>query len=130
MTCPCGSLLTYMECCGQYIEQKALPPTPEALMRSRYTAFTLHNFAYIKATMKGKALAKFKVTHSKDDDNRVKWIGLTVLSTKMKTDRNGFVSFEARYEIDNQPLAIREKSEFRKFGEQWFYIDGKEIKRS
>src|SRR5687767_1109085 len=47
--CPCGgpSLAT---CCGPYLDGTALPPTAEALMRSRYTAYTLKNEPYLLAT--------------------------------------------------------------------------------
>ena len=42
--CPCGGA-SYASCCGPYIAGDALPPTAEALMRSRYTAFTLRDEA-------------------------------------------------------------------------------------
>lgn len=54
--CPCGSKISYSSCCGLYHSAKAIAPTPEALMRSRYTAYTQANFDYIKATMRGKLL--------------------------------------------------------------------------
>jgi SEC-C motif-containing protein len=39
--CPCGLPATYFSCCGRYHqgEQAGRAPTPEALMRSRYSAF-------------------------------------------------------------------------------------------
>lgn len=128
MICPCGNELTYSDCCGKYIEGRELPPTPEALMRSRYTAYTLHDLHYIKSTMKGKALIQFS-DRSSDNTHQVTWMGLTVISSKMKSERNGFVSFEAKYQIENETFSIKEKSEFRKFGEKWFYIDGRKINR-
>ena len=48
-TCPCGgpSLAT---CCGPYLAGEAIAPTAEALMRSRYTAYTQRNEPYLRAT--------------------------------------------------------------------------------
>ena len=40
--CPCGSGLDYGLCCGQYISGAKDAPTAEALMRSRYTAYVVH----------------------------------------------------------------------------------------
>ena len=47
--CPCGSQATYKECCGQY-HSGAPAPTPEALMRSRFSAFVQNKTDYLMAT--------------------------------------------------------------------------------
>ncbi|MBL4770156.1 MAG: hypothetical protein JKY61_03170 [Planctomycetes bacterium] len=41
LMCPCGSQLAKSKCCVRYIQGFENAPTPEALMRSRYTAFTM-----------------------------------------------------------------------------------------
>ena len=41
--CPCGSGSTYDACCGRLHRGPDLAETPEALMRSRYTAYSLGN---------------------------------------------------------------------------------------
>jgi len=51
--CPCGSGRQYSECCGVYISGKAKAPTAEALMRSRYTAYALHDIDYALKTLNG-----------------------------------------------------------------------------
>ena len=49
--CPCGSLHPYADCCGRFIEHpECAAPTAEALMRSRYTAYTLGCESYLLAT--------------------------------------------------------------------------------
>lgn len=53
--CPCGSKQSYLECCGRFIESvntpfPCFPETPEALMRSRFTAYVVKNAAYIVQT--------------------------------------------------------------------------------
>lgn len=48
--CPCGSRRAIRACCGPYLDGEALPPTVEALMRSRYTAYALGRADYVMAT--------------------------------------------------------------------------------
>ena len=40
----------YAGCCGRYIDLGGIAPTAEALMRSRYTAYTLGREDYLLAT--------------------------------------------------------------------------------
>jgi uncharacterized protein YchJ len=47
--CPCGGA-NYAQCCGRFIEQAEVPQTAVELMRSRYTAYTLREDAYLQAT--------------------------------------------------------------------------------
>lgn len=49
--CPCGSTEEFESCCSPYISGNRLAPTAEALMRSRYTAFTLGDLDYIESTI-------------------------------------------------------------------------------
>ena len=51
--CPCDSGQTYVQCCGPWHQGLGLgvfAPTPEALMRSRYSAFALGLVDYLTAT--------------------------------------------------------------------------------
>lgn len=123
--CDCGNPLPYETCCGQYIEHGLLAPTPEALMRSRYTAFVRGHVAYIQATMKGKAAKNFNPEETAAWIKEVTWLGLTVEKYRLKSPRIGVVIFETRYIYQNQEHVLREKSDFQKIGEQWFYVEGK-----
>ena len=51
--CPCDSGQTYVDCCGAWhlgLLQGLHAPTPEALMRSRYSAYVLGLIDYLLAT--------------------------------------------------------------------------------
>lgn len=50
MTCPCCSEKPFSECCEPFISGEQLPQTPEELMRSRYTAYTLVDVEYLIKT--------------------------------------------------------------------------------
>ena len=49
--CPCGSQNNYAECCEPLITGQKAADTPEALMRSRYTAFAEKNIDYLFSSM-------------------------------------------------------------------------------
>lgn len=125
-TCPCGSGHDYNDCCGLYISGNALPDTPVALMRSRYTAFTKKDMDYIKNTMRGKALKKADLDSTEAWIGETTWLGLTIQETKSKTPTTGTVHFIARYEQNGQPHELEEISDFEKIGGKWFYTQGRQ----
>lgn len=124
-TCPCGSQLAYLDCCGLYIEQSQAAPTPEKLMRSRYTAYTEANIDYIKATMRGKPLLNFNEMEAKSWAQKAKWISLKIINTypELKQQNCQFIEFIASYQLDERRESIHEKSEFKKYEGKWFYTD-------
>ena len=124
--CACGSKRDYQSCCGPYLTHQKTPDTPEALMRSRYTAYTEGNIEYIKKTMKGKAAVGFDAADSADFARQVTWIDLQVL--KASDDAGtGFVEFMARFVDDGRVHCMHEVSEFLYESGHWFYVDGKQV---
>jgi SEC-C motif-containing protein len=122
--CPCGSQKYFAECCSPYLEMKQHPETPEQLMRSRYTAYSLADIGYIQNTMRGKALVGFNPNEAKAWTQNVTWVGLKVLRSFLETPEKAFVEFIAQYREQNQLKKIQELSEFHKEGALWFYVDG------
>lgn len=122
-TCPCG-LQEYSNCCAIYHRGDRVAPTPEALMRSRYSAYALADMDYVKKTMLGQALESFDESSAKVWALSVKWLGLQILRVKTQSNDCGFVEFIARFIEGDKERSIRELSEFQKVGERWYYIDG------
>lgn len=122
--CPCGSEKTYAACCAPFIAGEQLPATPEALMRSRYTAYTQANIDYISATMAGKAAAGFDREDATRWARQVKWLGLTVLAAPAVAigTAMGIVEFVARYQLSGKIHYLREKSEFQWLNGRWYYV--------
>ncbi len=120
--CPCGSGQPYEACCGQYLEKGVIPPSPEALMRSRYTAYTQANVDYIEKTMRGPAQRKFNAKDAKQWALSARWDGLEVVSAPAPESDTGFVTFIARFTLNNEPDAIYERSEFEKVDGRWYYL--------
>ncbi|MGQ3891368.1 YchJ family protein [Legionella sp. CNM-4043-24] len=122
--CPCGSALTYQNCCGRFIDQLQAAGSPEQLMRSRYTAYSLTRMDYIKKTMRGRPLEGFDEDEAARWANRIIWLSLTILSTSMATGDKGYVEFKARYLENDRVHYLQEVSEFHREQDKWFYIDG------
>ena len=57
--CPCGSGKAYGECCEPIIKQKELAQSPEALMRSRYTAYVKQEIGWLKESLEATQRSDF-----------------------------------------------------------------------
>ena len=136
MKCPCGGT-SFATCCAPFIAGEALPPTAEALMRSRYTAYSQRNEEYLRATWHPStrpADALFA------DAEKVQWLGLEIKSALRlrkrqahlaETPDSDSVEFVARYKIGGRAHRLHEVSRFLREPDpacdgapRWFYLDG------
>lgn len=122
--CPCGIKKDYAECCGPFIEDRQVPSTPEALMRSRYSAYTQANMDYIAQTMKSPAKDRFDAGSAEEWAKNVEWLKLEVKTSSVE-DKKGFVEFIAYFKEKGEIHTLHEMSEFRLDDGKWFYVDGK-----
>lgn len=135
-SCPCGGP-SYANCCGPYIEGAAIAPTAEALMRSRYTAYTLRLEPYLLATWHASTRPTEPIV-SKEE--KLQWLGLEVKSAlrlrqrkaesmqaEMLASRDS-VEFVARFKVNGRAQRLHEVSNFVREegvgGPRWFYVDG------
>lgn len=116
--CPCGSGLTYAECCRPFHVGAALAPTAERLMRSRYTAFVKRDAKYLMRTW--DHLNRPSTLEFEDD---LEWVGLTILGrTKGGLfDDVGTVEYVARYRSGGERGRQQENSAFIRSGKAWLY---------
>lgn len=121
--CNCGSQKNYADCCERFLSGKEHPHTPEELMRSRYTAYTLGNIDYIMRTMKSPAADDFNAEETKEWSKQVKWLKLEVLNSS-PFDTKGYVEFMAHFTYADKKQVIHERSEFILENGRWYYIDG------
>jgi len=119
-SCPCCSGKLYAECCEIYHTLKAVPSTPEALMRSRYSAYALQKMTYIKKTMCGKAAQGFNANEALLWSRQVKWQRLEVIFAE-NDQQMGWVEFKAFYSLAGKDCCLHEKSEFHFIDGRWFY---------
>jgi SEC-C motif domain protein len=135
--CPCGGP-SLAACCGPFIAGDALPPTAEALMRSRYTAYTQRNEPYLLATWHQSTRPQEPLFA---DEEKVQWLGLEVKSALRLRQRKAdlpdnpdsdTVEFVARYKVGGRAHRLHEVSRFVREADRddptgaarWFYLDG------
>ncbi len=133
--CPCGSALAFDDCCGPIIDRTIPAPTAEALMRSRYTAFTLKNIDHLEITLADEALADYDRAQTEQLAETALWEGLSIVRSEAGgvDDKVGVVEFIARYHHDGKPIVHHETATFRRGAARghengdhnlWLYVDG------
>jgi SEC-C motif-containing protein len=105
------------------------PPTPEALMRSRYAAYVTGATDYILSTHDPDKNDEVDREGTERWSRDARWRGLEVHAiTGGADDEEGTVEFTARYELAGQLVWHRERALFKKKDGVWFYHDGAMIK--
>lgn len=121
--CPCYSGLPYKQCCRPYHQGRAAP-TPQALMRSRYSAYALGKTDYIMATTHPDS-----PRYEKDADawradieafsRNTRFVGLEILAAQDNT-----VTFHALLMAGEADVSFREHSIFTQDAGRWKYVMG------
>ena len=115
----CGSI--YVDCCGRYLDGGETPPTAEALMRSRYTAYTLGREDYLLATWTQDTRP---ASLGLENETPRKWLELEVKRHEQLEPDKAMVEFVARYKVGGRVHRLHEISRFVRETGQWFYVDG------
>ena len=120
--CPCGNAnKEYTDCCARYLNGREDAATAEALMRSRYTAYTLENEDYLLATWHPSTRPdSLKLA----DGPHKKWLGLRVSRHEQTGKDHSVVEFVARYKVGGRAHRLHEISRFVRESGRWFYVDG------
>lgn len=111
-----------MECCGLYISGEKHAPTAEALMRSRYTAYTRQDDNYLLNTWHPDT----RPSEKPSEDKNTVWTGLEVIRTEegKENDSQGIVEFIANCTVKGTTSHLHEISRFVYEGDRWYYLDG------
>src|SRR5512142_998403 len=120
-SCPCGSGKPYAACCGRFVEGNEPAPNAEALMRSRYTAYTLLREDYLLATWHPSTRPP---ALGLAGEAPTKWLGLEVKRHEQQDADHAIVEFVARYKVHGRAHRLHEVSRFVREAERWFYVDG------
>ncbi|HSQ42921.1 MAG TPA: YchJ family protein [Fibrobacteraceae bacterium] len=128
--CPCGSGKTYAECCEPIIKGQVKAPTPEALMRSRYTAYAKHEIPWLRDSLEENQRKDFDEKNVETWSRQSEWMGMEIRRTEKggPEDTTGFVEFVAKFKQEGVVREHHELGEFHKVNEQWFFYDGRGIK--
>ena len=118
--CYCTSNKLFENCCEPFLNKTIFPQIPEQLMRSRYSAYAIHNADYLIETThvsERKNYSKAEILHWSKSNT---WIKLEILEA-----HDNIVEFKAYYE-DSEGLHVQhERSNFTFEDDIWLYKDGK-----
>lgn len=118
--CPCGSNKPGTECCAPHLDGNKIPATAEALMRSRYTAYTLLNEKYLLGTWHASTRPQ---QLNLAGEPASKWLGLEVKRHAQQDAEHATVEFVARYKVGGRAQRLHEVSRFVHEDGLWFYVD-------
>jgi len=90
-------------------------------MRSRFTAFALHDIEHLRRTWHASSRPE-----ELDLDDAVAWVGLQVVDATRggEGDATGTVHFRASYRSATDRGVLEEVSTFVRNGGTWFYVAG------
>ncbi|MBI5493531.1 MAG: SEC-C domain-containing protein [Deltaproteobacteria bacterium] len=129
--CPCSSGRAYADCCRPYHRDGVEPPTPEALMRSRYSAFALKQVEHLVRTLHpdnadSRRPVDVLKRELKKNCNRFTYPALVVLDARdQDAARDAWVRFRATVLDGSRDCSFTEESRFRRAHGGWRYLDGK-----
>ncbi len=89
-------------------------------MRSRYTAYTLRDIAYLNATWHPDTRP---ANLDLSDQTEAKWLGLTVKRHETIDADHARVEFVARYKLKGRAHRLHEFSRFERVAGRWLYVD-------
>lgn len=117
--CPCGSGRDLEACCGPIMRGEQQAGTAEALMRSRFTAFSLGDEGHLLRSWHPDTRPP-TITFVAGQ----RWLSLDVLATEGGgfLDATGTVEFTAHHERDGRKGALHERSRFERHDGRWTYL--------
>lgn len=119
--CPCGLPAAYTDCCGRLHRGEMKASTAEQLMRSRFSAFAVHDEAYLLRSWDPETRPA-----DVDFDPGLRWDRLEILGSTGggPFHTEGTVEFRAHYRVGGAAGSLHEHSRFRRDQGAWVYLDG------
>jgi SEC-C motif-containing protein len=127
--CPCGSGKSYSECCEPIIKQAIKAPSPEALMRSRYSAYAKKEVLWLRDSLEKSQRKDFDEKGARQWSEQSEWLGLTIVQSKIEEENvKGWVEFIAKYKQGVIAREHHEISEFVRKNDEWQLTEGRVVK--
>jgi SEC-C motif-containing protein len=127
--CPCGSEKDYSQCCEPIIKKAAIAQTPEALMRSRYTAYAKGEVSWLRDSLEEKQRKEFDEKGARQWSIQSEWLGLKIIDCKIDEPKNrAWVEFAAKFKQGGVAREHHEISEFIRKNNEWLLTEGRMVK--
>ncbi|MBU3002715.1 YchJ family protein [Paraglaciecola arctica] len=127
--CFCGNKVSFESCCQPIITGQVEAQTAEKLMRSRYSAYVIEDYAYILRTYAFEQRTDLTLNILADSAKDTRWLSLQVLKHLPNTT-SAQVEFKAFYKIEQQYFVMHELSDFVMIDNIWLYTSGSILKDS
>lgn len=121
--CPCCSNINFNDCCAPILGGSPAP-TPEALVRSRYTAFVKKKLDFVERTHAPEVRADFNMAEAARLADEVEWDNLRIHSSKIYGDL-AEVEYVVSFRKEQKPIKGATASKFRKENGEWLYVSSK-----
>jgi len=120
--CHCDTGRPLAQCCQPLLNNEQPAATAVALMRSRYSAYTLGDEEYLLRTWHSST----RPAQLDLSNNQQNWLRLKIIDSMagQAHDDSGEVAFVAIYKINGRAERLHERSRFGREDQQWRYIDG------
>lgn len=123
MSCPCHSGQAFNSCCEPYLTNHQHAVIAEALMRSRFSAYTLGEFQYIYDTYGEEEQKNLSVELLKEGSDEQQWMNLVIHEAKEDASPKQ-VTFSAFYLMADDLYELKERSYFATEYDKLKYISG------
>lgn len=121
--CPCCSKKSFGECCEPILTGEHKAESPEALMRSRYTAHVKGNAPYLIQTCIPEQREELDVDELNSWIGESRWKALNVLESGSgnAASKEGWVEFDALFQKGRKHFRHHERSFFEQHDGIWYY---------
>ncbi len=100
------------------------PKTPKELLKARYQAFVKGDVDFIVESCHPQIRAKQDQKSIEAWSRNADWKGLAIEHEEADEDR-AFIDFTVRFVESGENVEHKEKAEFRKKDDRWYYFDSK-----
>ncbi len=124
--CPCGSGRNAKGCCARILDGEAAQ-TPEALMRSRYTAYAVGDVAHLMNTTHPdsphwRVDRRLWATELREFSTTTDFVALDVQYSSVTGDE-AVVQFHATLRQHDADASFTERSRFLRVDGRWLYVN-------
>ena len=123
-SCPCTPTSSFDKCCGPFIVDGLVAPTPETVVRSRYSAFVMRSLDYIDQTHAPEICDDFNRAEAERIAEDVDWHGLEIVGTTSRGD-GVEVEYIVRIRQSNRIVAKSSVSRFRQEDGRWLLVSSR-----